>query len=122
MNQKIIVIVDDEEISLMLLGKLLSRLGLMYKEFSDPLIALTYIRSHIGNISTVISDHMMPGMTGIELLSEIKVLNKAIYNILLTGTTQFSDLYNVPEGIDLVHVKPLAFGRLKDIVSSIGLF
>jgi response regulator RpfG family c-di-GMP phosphodiesterase len=37
------------------------------------------------NVQLVISDHKMPGMTGVEFLQQVKVLYPEIITIMLTG-------------------------------------
>lgn len=91
MNKPIILCVDDEKIILdSLEEQILSRLG---KEFSCELAeggeeALEIIQDIIadkGDIAVVISDQLMPGMTGDEFLIKAHVLLPNTPKILLTG-------------------------------------
>lgn len=44
------------------------------------------------DIAIVVADQRMPGMTGVELLYEIKNLNKDVIRIILTAYTEISDI------------------------------
>jgi response regulator RpfG family c-di-GMP phosphodiesterase len=44
---------------------------------------LKLLKKH--NVQLVISDHKMPGMTGVEFLQQVKVLYPEIITIMLTG-------------------------------------
>lgn len=79
-----IVIVDDEE---MVLGSLAAFLELetpySIRTFTSPAEAVQYAGS--GRVDVVVSDYLMPGMNGIELLAEFGRLVPHAPRILLTG-------------------------------------
>ncbi len=78
------VLVDDEE---MVLSSLQSFLELEtdynLKTFTSPEAALEYTLA--GPVDVVVSDFLMPGMNGIELLSRIREKHPHAPRILLTG-------------------------------------
>ena len=96
----LLVIVDDEE---MILGSLRSFLALEtdYEvlTFSSPLKALESIREN--QIDLVISDYLMPEMTGIEFLLQVKKLQPYATRILLTG---YADKENAIRAINEVNL------------------
>ena len=96
----LLVIVDDEE---MVLASLRSFLALEtdYEvlTFSSPLRALKSIRE--SQIDLVISDYLMPEMTGIEFLLEVKKLQPYATRILLTG---YADKENAIRAINEVNL------------------
>ncbi len=113
----LLVIVDDEE---MVLASLRSFLALEtdYEvlTFSSPLRALESIRE--SQIDLVISDYLMPEMTGIEFLLEVKKLQPYATRILLTG---YADKENAIRAINEVNLyqyieKPWSNDDLKLII------
>jgi DNA-binding NtrC family response regulator len=53
--------------------------------FSQPKEALEYIKKNHSSIDIVMTDFMMPGMDGLELLKATTEINTKIVKILLTG-------------------------------------
>ena len=113
----LLVIVDDEEMVLVSLRSFLA-LETDYEvlTFSSPLKALESIREN--QIDLVISDYLMPEMTGIEFLLEVKKLQPYATRILLTG---YGDKENVIRAINEVNLyqyieKPWSNDDLKLII------
>jgi len=53
--------------------------------FTNPIEALAYIKENENKIDILLTDFIMPEMTGLQLVSETKKLNYAIRTIILTG-------------------------------------
>ena len=115
----LLVIVDDED---MVLASLRSFLALETEyevlTFSSPLKALESIRE--SQIDLVISDYLMPEMTGIEFLLEVKKLQPYATRILLTG---YADKENAIKAINEVNLyqyieKPWSNDDLKLIIQN----
>ena len=113
----LLVIVDDEEMVLVSLRSFLA-LETDYEvlTFSSPLKALESI--HENQIDLVISDYLMPEMTGIEFLLEVKKLQPYATRILLTG---YGDKENAIRAINEVNLyqyieKPWSNDDLKLII------
>ena len=96
----LLVIVDDEEMVLASLRSFLT-LETDYEllTFDSPLKALESIREN--RIDLVISDYLMPEMTGIELLLEVKKLQPYATRVLLTG---YADKENAIRAINEVNL------------------
>lgn len=78
-------IVDDTPMLAELVGHMLSSAGYKnIKTFDDPKEALDEIISN-GNISMVITDYNMPGMTGSELLSAVYEYNSHIKGLIMSA-------------------------------------
>ncbi len=79
-----VVIVDDEE---MVVSSLQSFLELEtdynIRPFTSPAAALEYAMA--GQVDVIVSDFLMPGMNGIELLGRIREKHPHAPRILLTG-------------------------------------
>ena len=114
-----LVIVDDEEMVLASLRSFLT-LETEYEvlTFDSPLKALESIREN--QIDLVISDYLMPEMTGIEFLLEVKKLQPYATRILLTG---YADKENAIRAINEVNLyqyieKPWSNDDLKLIIQN----
>ena len=96
----VILCVDDEEMILQSLGEQLSHtVGEDYdielaQNGSDALAIAEQLQSEGSDLALVISDQMMPGMSGHELLAEIHRLLPETMTILLTGQSRLEDVRN----------------------------
>ncbi|MCR9203985.1 MAG: response regulator, partial [Halobacteriovoraceae bacterium] len=69
------------------------------------------------SVHLIISDKSMPKMRGIELLKEVRTIDKDVPFFILTGyTTKEDDELLVQEGVTKILMKPLS---LKEIVREI---
>lgn len=100
MNKQVILCIDDEETILNALKEQLDNIfGEKYKiETSDSgEDALEYFKELIDegiNVPVVISDYIMPGMKGDELLKEIHAISPGSLKILLTGQASIDGISN----------------------------
>ena len=79
-----VVIVDDEEMVLVALRALLElETEHDVHGFTDPAEAAKFLEDH--TVDVCISDYMMPGMNGIQLLTRAKQLQPEASRVLLTG-------------------------------------
>ncbi len=102
-----ILIVDDEEGVRISLKKVLHRDGYDIVLAETGLEAIDIVRKHVNEIETVISDFKMPGLDGLETLTEIGKLNPEIIRIILTGyATLDRAIESVNSGIDGFLTKP----------------
>ncbi|MBM7868287.1 response regulator [Heliobacterium gestii] len=114
-NRPHILIVDDEELSLTLMRRILQA---QYEitTTSDPLQALRLIEE--GPFCVVISDYLMPILNGIDLFSQIYAHNDAIQRILVTGHAE------IEMAIDAVNrgkitgflMKPTSISTIRTVV------
>lgn len=98
--KRTIIIVDDESMITTTLSALIKIvLKLSVKTFNDPIEALhsEEITGHQADL--IISDFMMPGMNGLEFLSNVKEKNPDAVQILLTG---YADKENAIRSINEV--------------------
>jgi DNA-binding NtrC family response regulator len=82
-GETVILLVDDEEPVLNALERTLRPDAYRILRVSDPVEALAVARDE--PVSVVISDHLMPGMKGLDLLREVKGIRPEALRILLTG-------------------------------------
>lgn len=99
-RQPTVLIVDDEEIVLTSLRTLL-QLETDYHvlTFNSPIVALNAIQKQ--PIDAVISDFLMPELTGLQFLSEVKKLYPTAPRILLTGYADKGNAINAINEIGL---------------------
>ncbi len=112
-----VVVVDDEPVILDSLANFFDiELGIDAKVFERPADVIAYVESE--EIDLVVSDYLMPDMSGIELLRQIKALRPHVPRILLTG---YADKENAIEAINTVRLyqyleKPWESARLRATV------
>jgi DNA-binding NtrC family response regulator len=80
---KKILIIDDEEVIRELLGSSLKKKGFDVLTATDGIDGIAKAKAF--NPELVLCDILMPGLSGIEVLKEIKQYNQAIIVIMLTG-------------------------------------
>jgi two-component system response regulator (stage 0 sporulation protein F) len=117
----IMVVDDDVEIS-DLFKMALQKQGYDVFSFTDPLLALERFRTNYNACNLVISDLRMPGMDGLQLLRNIKLLNPKTKALLMTafdisGDTELTDnQYN--NVIDDFVQKPVTIRKLRALINS----
>ncbi len=116
-DKKTILIVDDDRLVLATGVRLLARLGYNVVSASDGQEAIRLFRERKGEFALVISDLVMPGTDGFEVIRAIKALDSTARVILCSGymdgkaTRRAADL-----GSDGILHKPY---RLSDLASAI---
>lgn len=90
MKQRILII-DDEPVNITLLRQILAKDQYEYEidEALDPNVGLDYLNSN--NYDLVLTDLMMPEMSGIELLRKAKQKNKDLNVIIITAHGKIED-------------------------------
>lgn len=79
----VILLVDDEEPVLNALERTLRPDGYRVLRAADPARALEIVATE--PVDLVVSDHLMPGMKGLDFLKEVKRIRPETIRILLTG-------------------------------------
>ena len=83
-----LLIVDDEEIVLSALRDTLAREGYHIVTASSPIVALSLLKKEM--FSVVITDQQMPMLSGLEFLSQVKVMQPDATRILVTAILSLS--------------------------------
>ncbi len=81
-----ILLVDDEVRILSALRRTLRREGYEILTAESPLTALEILKSH--NVDLILSDHKMPGMSGVQFLTRAAQMCPNAVRMLLTGWTE----------------------------------
>jgi DNA-binding NtrC family response regulator len=111
-------VVDDERLIAFTLAAILKNSGFAAVAYTNPLDALKAAESEAPAL--LISDVVMPEMTGIELAVRFKSLHPACKVLLFSGQAATADLLNTAkqEGHDFVLLqKPI---HPKDLLAAIG--
>jgi PAS domain S-box-containing protein len=80
-----ILVVEDEDIVRTLLAQMLERLGYAVETAEDPSFALPTLRERGEEFALVISDMMMPRMTGTEFACEVADSNPELPFVFISG-------------------------------------
>jgi len=87
-----ILVVDDEELVRAATGEMLRALGYDVIEAASGAEAMRCLRQH-EEIDLVVTDHIMPGMTGAMLARDVAARNPALPVLIITG---YADPHALP--------------------------
>ncbi len=90
MAKRTILLVDDEENILRALERLLRRDGYHVLKATSGEAGLELLRESA--VGVIVSDQRMPGMTGVEFLSQVKDLYPRTVRIVLSGYTELKSV------------------------------
>ena len=108
-----VLLVDDEERILASLRRSLRRDGYEIVTACSPQEALRILQEQ--QFDAVLTDHKMPGMTGVELLARVACLQPSAGRLLITGWSQaVSEAEIEALEIDAVIPKPWEDAELRD--------
>lgn len=115
-----ILFVDDDE-ALMQLGKeMLTDLGYQVTVFPNSLEGLDHFAMNPSSYDLLITDQTMPGLTGKELIAEVRTIRPEMRTILLTGySSKIDEAEAKTLGIDAFCMKPLALPELSETVREV---
>jgi DNA-binding NtrC family response regulator len=106
-----VFVVDDEPEIVEILSDLICSLGYHVVGFTEPAPLLQAFRA--GTPDLVVTDHRMPGMTGSELLREIRKIDPAIPVVMISGFLDRQDFIQViSEGVFAIIDKPFSSERV----------
>ncbi len=112
-----ILLVDDNE-SLTEVGEsMLKEMGYQVTSTTDPLEALTRVKTDPDFFDLVITDQTMPNITGKELALQLKQIKPGLPVILCTGNLfPVTDENHEESGIDAFCLKPLSMTELRQAI------
>lgn len=117
-RSKTALVADDDDSILSILDNALSILGYDTVLARSGDEALEEFKKN--KIDIIITDFMMPGLTGKELIAAAKEINPAIPTIVVTGyPLAFPPGMAKTEGIDAYMVKPFRINQLKDLLDKL---
>jgi two-component system cell cycle sensor histidine kinase/response regulator CckA len=86
-----ILVIDDEEIIARATAQTLEAFGYRVTAFSSSLEALQALRDNPTGFDAILTDHIMPGMTGLQFAEKAKEISKHTPVVMVTG---------MPSGVD----------------------
>ena len=112
-----ILFIDDEWHLGIIEKDILEKLGYSVSFFSSPIKALTLFKSNPSRFDLVITDRVMPDMTGSDLAQNIFKIKPDMPVILCTGSTEDMDDQKVKTmGFKAFLKKPIKMRELSTIV------
>ncbi len=119
-----ILVVEDNKVFHAMYKKLLSEYFDSYTVAMDGLEGLKLYEENPSKYDIIISDHQMPKMDGLEMITGIKNINPDAHIIFITGTSEIEILTEVSHlSIDAIISKPLnklqLLAKIDDISSKI---
>lgn len=117
-----ILVVDDDEDVAKVLHVVIKEMNYNVESFTDSIMIWNHFKSHPYRYFLLITDLIMPDMSGIELIRKIRKINKSIKIFILTA-------YNIEDHvrkddiillkIDRVIQKPVDIDVLKGMINEI---
>lgn len=87
-----VMYVDDEEALVFLMERALSKMGYRVSGFSDPTIALNAFRKQPHEFDVIVTDLSMPGLSGQDLVVELRRIRAAVPIIMTSGYIRPEDV------------------------------
>ncbi len=118
-----ILVVDDDELVSEYVAALLEAEGFDVTVMNDPLAARDYFRDNPDEFELVITDQVMPGLTGVEMAQDMMKIRPEVPVLLITGYSEritpdnaasfglsgfFSKPINEHQFLDKIHTLVLA--------------
>jgi CheY-like chemotaxis protein len=114
--EKTILLVDDNAVQAAVRQAILRRSGYFVITALNPARALEQLRNgdFPSEVQLVVTDHIMPGMSGVEFVKEIRRFQPKIPILVISGMEEAAEKY---EGLDVeFRVKPLPPENLLECV------
>jgi CheY-like chemotaxis protein len=108
-----VLVVEDEDAVRSLICKVLRKHGYMVLEAANGPAALRQLEDHQGSVDLVITDMVMPGMSGTELAARIRCTWPELHFLYISGYTEDELVRRgVADGRVLLLEKPFSPGGL----------
>ncbi len=102
-----LLVVDDELIIGKMLKSMLSSLGYEVDFFADSVLALEHFKENCEAYDIVITDHVMPSLTGLELIQEVKAIRNDVATMIYYGAGEIdADYLSDKKDVDAFLAKP----------------
>ncbi len=111
-----VLLIDDNPLQLTVREAILRDAGFQVSVATTAESALATLRGLPDRVGVVVTDHIMPGVTGNELVRQIRTLNTWLPVIVLSGMPEAEAEY---DGLDIVfRSKPFPPSELIELVRS----
>ena len=114
-----VLFIDDEEMIVTLVQRMLERMGYTVEGFANPWLALEHFETDPDGFDLVITDFTMPNLSGVDVASRIRELRRDIPVVISTGNTARVDQETLDVLGDVVLTsKPFDLDQLAQLVHS----
>lgn len=115
-----VVVVDDDVSVSKYLAEVLRNANFMVRVFNDSTAAMKYVDANIDRLAVLVTDQIMPQISGLQLARRAKELRPALPVVLITGYTHTDDMHQVRElGLEGCLKKPFRMDELLDTLQTI---
>ena len=112
-----VLLIDDEENLATLGERMLTKAGYSVSTHTDPYAALAEFTRNAQHFDAIVTDHTMPGMTGVKLSAKLRQIRPDISILLCTGYRLQEITQHIEEGlIDAYLPKPYTVAQLQESV------
>ena len=116
--QRHILVVDDDELVSEYLGALLEAESYEVTVLNEPAAALEYFKQHPDDFDLIVTDQVMPGLTGVEIAQSILAVRPDLPILLITGYSEKISAENAESfGLSGFFPKPINENLFLDKVS-----
>jgi CheY-like chemotaxis protein len=119
-----ILVIEDEAQILAIVQTLLEGEGYRVLVASRPAVGLKLYAEHWPSIQLVLTDYMMPEMTGDKVFAALKQINLRVKVILVTGSGDYSHQDLIVQGLRGCVRKPFHLdeivAKVKEVIESEG--
>ena len=113
-----ILVVDDDELVSEYLGALLEAESYEVTVLNEPAAALEYFKQHPDDFDLIVTDQVMPGLTGVEIAQSILAVRPDLPILLITGYSEKISAQNAESfGLSGFFSKPINENLFLDKVS-----
>jgi PAS domain S-box-containing protein len=115
-----VLYVDDEQMLVAIGTRMLERMGYRTTGETSGERALAAFRANVHDFDVVVTDHNMPGMSGIELAKEIAKLSPETPIVLVSGFLREDELQRTLDlGVAEVVMKPTTYEHLGSLIRAV---
>ena len=115
-----ILVVDDDELVSEYLGALLEAESYEVKVLNEPVAAVEYFKEHPDDFDLIITDQVMPKLTGVEVAKAILNLRPTMPVLLITGYSEKISAENAESfGLSGFFSKPINENLFLDKISNL---
>jgi hypothetical protein len=121
-NGEAILLVEDEESMRAMAARILSRNGYLVREAADGAAALRLAGDPAERVDLLVTDLVMPGMLGNEVIDRVRALRPGLPALLITGSAQQVPAVTVP-GLDIVQkpfTEAVLLARVRRALDRVG--
>lgn len=112
-----VLLIDDEENLITLGERILTKAGYRVSTYTDPYAALAEFARAAQHFDAIVTDHTMPGMTGVQLSAKLRQIRPDISILLCTGYRLQEITQHIEKGlIDAYLPKPYTVAQLQESV------